>query len=110
MRWTRALPIWTIVFPIIYVPTMYFNWPVFTYVPQTNTFYWLHYVPPKGDGPGMYYYGWLLTTGVSAAIVAFLAALLPESATRRIWSGFTWVVPLAAACVLLYILRPWFTQ
>jgi hypothetical protein len=110
MRWMRALPIWTIAFPILYVPTMYFNWPVFTYVPQTHRFYWLLFLPPKADGPGMFYYGWVLTAGFGAAMVAFLATLLPEPSTRRIWSGLTWVVPLGAVCVLLYILRPWFTQ
>jgi hypothetical protein len=110
MRWTRALPIWTMAFPIIYVPTMYFNWPVFTYVPTKGEFHWLLFIPPKADGPGMFYYGWLITTAIGAAIVAFLATMLPETTTRRLWSGLTWVVPLGAVCVLLYILRPWFTQ
>ncbi|HUB95686.1 MAG TPA: hypothetical protein VL993_07200 [Stellaceae bacterium] len=110
MRWTRALPIWTIAFAIIYVPTMYFNLPVFTYVPQMHAWHWLFYGPPKAEGPGMFYYGWVVTSAIGAAIAAFLATLLPDATTRRIWSGFTWLMPLCAVCVLIYILRPWFLQ
>jgi len=30
MRWSRFLPLFSILFPILYEPTMYHNWPVAT--------------------------------------------------------------------------------
>jgi len=110
MRWTRALPIFSIVFPILYEPTMYFNWPVFTYVPQVKTFHLLRYMPPAAQGPGMFYYGWLLTAGIAAAVIALLASMAPERITARVPATLTWVAPLVVLVMLLDILSVWFTH
>jgi hypothetical protein len=39
-----------------------------------------------------------------------LAAVLPESATRRLWPGLTWLVALAAMAVLAWDLRQFFLK
>ena len=109
-RWERALPIFSIAFPLIYLPTMYFNWPVFTYLPRRGEFYVLRYAPTPAQGPPMYYYGWLITTGIGAALIALALASAPEKALRRIPAGLAWIVPVAAVAVLLDILSPWFTH
>jgi len=110
MRWDRVPPIFSIVFPLIYLPTMYYNWPVFTYVPRLREFHFLLYPPPQSEGPGMYYYGWLLTAGIGSVLIALALAALPEKTARRIPASLAWIVPLAVLAVLLDILSPWFTH
>jgi hypothetical protein len=110
MRWTRALPVFSIVFPLLYLPAMYFNLPVFTYVPKLGAFHALRFVPPAAEGPGMFYYGWLLTAGIGALAVAFAAARAPEASTARIPSSLTWIAPLVVLVALLDILSDWFTR
>lgn len=110
MRWNRALPVFSILFPILYAPTMYYNWPVFTYVPQQGIWHLFRYLPPAAEGPPMFYYGWLVTAGVAAAVVALLVAYLPERATQRIPASLGWIAPVAVVILLLDILSPWFTH
>ena len=41
-------------------------------------------------------------------VFGLLAAVLPERWTRRIWSGWLWVTPLAAMSTCVYLTMPWF--
>ncbi len=110
MRWMRALPVFSIAFPLIYLVTMYFNLPVFTYVPKVGAFHWLLFPPPAAQGPGMFYYGWLLTAGISAGVIALAASYAPAKSTARLPPLLTWAVPVCVIVALLYILSPWFTH
>jgi hypothetical protein len=110
MRWTRVLPIFSIVFPIVYLPAMYFNWPVFTYAPRLHEFFLWRVIPTGRQAPGMFYYGWLFSAGVAALAVAFAGAYVEEKTGRRIPASLTWLVPLIVVAVFLYILREWFTH
>ena len=110
MRWTRALPIFSILFPIFYEPTMYFNWPVATYVPQLSAWHAWRYLPMKAEGPPMFYFGWLVTAGVPAAVIALVLAYAPEGVTRRVPANLAWIAPVVVAVMLIDILSPWFTH
>jgi len=110
MRSMRALPIFSIVFPLLYLPVMYFNLPVFTYVPKMHEFHLLRFVPPPVQGPGMFYYGWLLTAGIGAAVVALALSRAPEQSTARIPWSLAWIAPLIVVVALLDILSDWFTR
>jgi hypothetical protein len=110
MRWMRGLPIFSILFPILYEPTMYFNWPVFTYLPQVKEFHALRYAPAAAQGPGMYYYGWLLTAGLTAGVIALVLSYAPEKMTARIPANLAWIAPLVVLVMLLDILSFWFTR
>lgn len=110
MRTNRMLPIFSILFPIVYEPTMYYNWPVFTYVPQSGVWHLFRYIPPASEGPGMFYYGWLVTAALVAAVVAFAFSTLPERMTARVPANLTWIAPVAVMLMLLDILSPWFTR
>jgi hypothetical protein len=110
MRWIRALPIFSIAFPLLYLPVMYYNLPVFTYVPKLRAFHLLRYAPPPVEGPGMFYYGWLLTAGIGAAVIAAAALSMPEKSAARIPSTLAWLAPLVVLVFLLDILSPWFTH
>ena len=107
MSWTRVLPVFSIAYIVSYVPIMFWNWPVFTYVPRTKQFYWGLFQPVGTQAPGMFYFGWLITAGLVAAIVAAIALALPEKALERL-VPVTWIAALAMLGVELFILREWF--
>lgn len=112
MSIARIFPVFSAVFGPIYVIAMYFNWPVFTYLPRSGTFHPLMF-PAPGDaapGPGMYYWGWLLTAAFGAAIIAATASFVPQKIAARVSVAWVPVVPICCVAVLLYILRSWFTQ
>ncbi|HXX11850.1 MAG TPA: hypothetical protein VEK05_10070 [Burkholderiales bacterium] len=58
--------------------------------------------------PAMYWYGWTTTAALGALIFALIATVFPERWTRRLWSGWLWVVPVAAMAACVYLTMPWF--
>lgn len=97
--------VFAIVTPIIYVTCEMANIPLFTYHPGTGNvnFGWAPAV--KDEGPAMHWYGWTAATLLGAGVLGLIAAMLPESATRRIPLALVWIAPLAAVPVLIYALR-----
>ena len=91
--------------PVIYTICEMRNWPLFTYHPGTNRvdLFWAAAV--KDEGPAMYWYGWLATTLIGAAILGLLATKLPESTARKIPLALTWITALAVIPILVYALR-----
>jgi len=43
-------------------------------------------------------------------IAGLLASLLPDSVTRRLWSGWTWATAVAVMLVFCYLLRNFFLR
>ena len=101
----RLLPVFSAAFAVIYAPALYFNWALVTYQPAIREW---DLGPVTKAGPPMFWYGIVLTAFIGACIVTLLAALLPEHAARRVWSGLTWLLPVAALIFIAYILRPYF--
>jgi len=95
-------------FAVAYFVCVYKNYALFTYHPAI--YEWGLGVQKPKDGPAMYWFGWLATSGIVAIIVAAVAAWLPESVTRRLWSGLSWAVPVAVMVVFCYLLRGYFTR
>jgi hypothetical protein len=108
MKLARLFPAFSTSFAVIYAFALYYNWALVTYHPAINQWDW-GAVPPK-SGPTMYWYGIIATTTIGALVVSAIAALLPESLTRRVWSGLTWLVPVAVLAFIAYILRPYFLR
>jgi hypothetical protein len=108
----RSFAVFSIAFAaayaVLYVFAIEYNLALFTYHPASEEFHWL--VKPAGDQPAMYWYGWMATAALGALASAALAAVLPAAWTARIWSGWSWAVPLAAMVVFGYILRGYFTR
>jgi hypothetical protein len=97
-----------VVFAIAYVIAVDGNYALFTYHPAIGEFG--AGVQKGREGPAMYWYGWMATSGIVASAAAALAAVLPESATRRLWPGLTWLVALVAMAVLAWDLRQFFLK
>ena len=58
--------------------------------------------------PAMYWYGWTATAALGALISGVGAALLPGRWSRLFWSGWLWVIPVAAMIGCVYLTLPWF--
>lgn len=106
MTATRKVGVFAIVFavayPIIYLICTEMNWAAFTYHAALGRF---TAGPTRPiDGPAMYWFGWITTSTVAAAIIAAIVAYLPEDLSRKLPEASAWVVPLAAvvtACGLM---------
>ena len=105
MRIARVLPVFSVAFIALYAIALYFNIPLVTFYPTVSEFHWT--AQPNLPGPAMYYYGWLANAAIGATIVAAIAALVPAPRVR-LWSGWIWIVALAAITVVVYVNRVWF--
>jgi hypothetical protein len=105
MRLSRSsVIVFAAAYAIIYVLAVQKNLALFTYHPELNQFGPLVQAPI--EGPAMYWYGWLTTSGLGALAVAVIANYVPA----RLWSGLSWTVPIAAMAVMVYILRGYFLR
>ncbi len=108
----RASPafgiVFSVVFAIVYVIAVEKNIALITYHPAIGEFGWGAQQPK--DGPAMYWYGWLATSGIAAYAAGFAAAWLPESIAKRLWSGLAWLVPMVVMAAFCYLLRNYFLR
>jgi len=58
--------------------------------------------------PAMYWYGWTATAALAALIFGLGAEFVPERCARWFWSGWAWMIPVAAMIGCLYVTLPWF--
>jgi len=108
-RWLPASSVaFAAAFAIIYVFAVERNWALFTYHPALGTF-GMFTTPAKG-GPSMYWYGWIATSALGAAVIAAIVAVLPATLTRRLWPCLSWAVPLVVICVFAFLLRGYFLR
>jgi hypothetical protein len=69
-----------ITFAVLYTVLEQLNWPLFTYHPAVGKLdFWMQR-PRSGEGPPMYWFGWLALSGIGAVAVSFVATLTP-----RLW-------------------------
>jgi len=71
-------------FAIIYTVFERFNWPLFTYVPAVGSLHFWVYQTKSGEGPPMFWYGWLTLSAASAFVVAALATFVSGELLRRV--------------------------
>jgi hypothetical protein len=108
MRFRSFAIAFALAYAITYVISVLNNYALFTYHPAIGEFG--AGVQKGRDGPAMYWFGWLATSGIVACAAGAVAAVLPESATRRLAPGLIWVVALIAMAVLAYDLRQFFLK
>lgn len=100
--------VFAVVFAVVYVIAVENNYALFTYHPAIGE--WAAGVEKPRDGPAMYWYGWLATSGIIAAGAGLLAAWLPEGIARRLWPGWSWAVPVGVMVAFSYFLREFFLR
>ncbi len=83
-----------IAFAIIYTLFERWNWPLFTYHPAVNRFDLFRVVGVPEDGPPMFWYGWLVLSGIAATAVAAVATTLPRQSLQRATVFFCVLVAL----------------
>jgi hypothetical protein len=68
----------SIAFTLLYTIYERLNWPLFTWQPAVGKMYfWLHR-PLSGEGPPMYWYGWIALAIPSALVVSWVATIIPS--------------------------------
>jgi hypothetical protein len=102
--------VFAIVVPVLYVLCDFCGWALFSYHPATGLVEWGQTQPRSGQGPVMYWYGWLTMTVIGATMIGFLATLLPENAVKKIPLALAWLLPLIAMPILVYSLMPWWIK
>ena len=104
-RWGTFTLVFGIFFAILYVICDIAALPLFTYHPGTDRID-LGYAPARRDeGPAMYWYGWLASSSLGAAVMGGIVSLLPEKIRNKIPLALAWVVPLLLLPVLIYSLK-----
>jgi len=109
---SRVLPVFAVVFAVvyalIYTLAVWKNYALFTYHPALNEF-GIGVQKPK-DGPAMYWYGWMATSGIVALVARLIACSMPTRIKQRLWSGWSWTIPLGVIFVFGYLLKGFFTR
>ena len=108
MSAARVLPLFSVVFALLYVPAMELNWALFTYHPQLRAFGWL--VDAPRTGPAMYWYGWLATAALGAAAISGAALAVPARWSARVPASLAWIVPLMTMAAIAWLLRGYFVR
>jgi hypothetical protein len=112
MTVSRRFPMFAItfavVYAILYAVAVDRNWALFSYHPALGTFGVL--TTAAKAGPTMFWYGWMATAALGAALAGVLVSVLPEGLTRRLWPCLAWAVPMGAMVFFAFLLRGFFTR
>lgn len=111
MKLARVFPIFSAAYAALYLASMYYNLALLSYFPRSRQWFLLTVTDmPRSAGPGMYWYGWLLTAFLGAAAISLLALAAPAPWLARVSRIVSWAVPLAVIIVIVYILKGWFIR
>ena len=95
-----------IAFTLLYTVYERLNWPLFTWQPAVGKMYfWLHR-PLSGEGPPMYWYGWIALAVPSALAVGWVATIIPSRWLYRatmFCCALAALWPAALAALRIYI-------
>jgi hypothetical protein len=107
----RLAAVFAVAFAILYAPTMDLNWTALTYHPIQGVWALGKAAPLGGGSPAMYWYGFIVTAAIGAAIVTALAALVPDSLMERVpWANIAWVATVCSIGYIAYVLLPYATK
>jgi hypothetical protein len=98
-----------IAFAIIYTVLERMNWPLFTFHPAVSKVdFWMH-AARNGEGPPMYWYGWIALSIPSAAVVGWIATMMSSRALQRatlFCCTLAVLWPIAYAATVIIVNRP----
>jgi hypothetical protein len=72
-----------IAFPLLYTVLERLNWPLFTFLPVGYKLYLGIYRPVPGEGPPMYWYGWIVLAAIGAFAIGWIATRVSDQWLRR---------------------------
>ena len=102
--------VFSLAFPVVYLLCEQFGGPLFTYHPAVNRLE-LGWGPSRsGEGPAMYWYGWVASSLIGGFILGLLGTMLPEGVVKRIPLALLLVLPTLALIPLAYSLMPNWTK
>jgi hypothetical protein len=109
----RALPqvfviVFAAVFAVAYLVAVLKNYALFTYHPATGRVG--AGVERAGEGPAMYWYGWIATAALAGVAAGLAACLVPGRLAQRLWPGWAWLVPVCVVLAFCYLLRNYFLR
>jgi hypothetical protein len=85
-----------IALPILYTLFERWNWPLFTYHPAVGRMdFWINQAPPE-DGPPMFWYGWVVLSGIAAFVLGLIATRV----------SLAWLQRATVFCCVLAALWP----
>lgn len=85
-----------IAFAILYTVCEQLNWPLFTYHPAVGKLDFGMQRPRSGEGPPMYWYGWLAVSAAGAFVLGGIATIISNR----------WLHPATLFCCVLAVLWP----
>ena len=97
-----SVPIFSILFGIVYLTCFYMDWAPFRYYPDARAFYLR---PHPQAGPAILWYGWLTAAAVLSAAVAFV---VPRRLAERLGPNWAWILPLLIVIGILIYEKRWF--
>jgi hypothetical protein len=72
-----------IAFAVLYTVFERLNWPFFTYHPAVGKLdFWMQR-PRSGEGPPMYWYGWLVLSTAGAVVLGWIATIISSQSLYR---------------------------
>jgi len=99
--------IFSVIGPIIYIIADIYRLPMGTFFPAINEWHWGWVAMSDERGPGMYWYGWLATASVSAAVLSWILAKVGASINpiAKWLVQYLWILPIALLIPLVISLK-----
>lgn len=93
--------------PLIYFLSDLFKFPLITYFPATDEFFWGWKAFSEESGPAMYWYGWLLSAFICSVVPSLLITRLVKFSdkTLNLISHCTWIIVLLIIPFLVQSLK-----
>ena len=106
MSTSFALKVFTAVLSVVYIFGFVSGWTEFRFYPLTGELSMQDL--PRSAGPAMGWYSWIAQGLVAALVAAAVALAVPKRWADQLWSGFTWLVPIAVILYTFYFEWHWF--
>ena len=91
-------------YTVIYTLCDQMSWTLFTYYPAMHKLGFGFERPRSGEGPAIYWYGWVATALVGSFVLGLAATALPEGTVRKIPFALLWIIPIFALFTLAWSL------
>jgi hypothetical protein len=102
--------VFSLAFPVVYLVCEQFGGPLFTYHPAVSRLEFGWGRSRSGEGPAMYWYGWVASSLIGGLILGLLGTMLPTSAVKKIPLVLLLILPTLALIPLAYSLMDNWTK